>query len=104
MDSLQSSKDPDEMGLYAYLKEDVLPELTKAWAEKEKQRQLMRAVANRKKSSRLDAKLARQKEDEERAAARRREEDLEKAAGRRRMEAEKKERVCSTPAPELPFC
>lgn len=104
VDGLQSSKDADEMGLYAYLKQDVLPELTKAWAEKEKQRQIMEAVANRKKSSRLDAKLARQKEEVERAAARRREEDLEKAARHRRVEAEKKERVCSTLASELPFC
>jgi len=94
--TLEGSKDPDESALYTYLKEDVIPELTKAWMEKEKQRQLHEAVANRKRSSRLDAKLTRQKEEEEKEAARIREAELEKNARREKLEAERKEKVPSS--------
>jgi hypothetical protein len=100
--TLEGSKDPDESALYTYLKEDVIPELTKAWMEKEKQRQLHEAVANRKRSSRLDAKLTRQKEEEEKEAARIREAELEKNTRREKLEAERKEKVPSS-VPELLF-
>jgi len=92
--SFANSKDPDEMALRAYLKEDVIPDLTKTWLEKEKLRQLQEAVANRKRSGRLDAKLARQKEEEQKAAAARKEAEATAAARKERLEAVKKEKVC----------
>jgi hypothetical protein len=90
---LEKSKDPDEKALCAHLKEDVMPIINKVWQEKEKQRQLEAAVANRKRSSRLDEKLARQRQEEERAAEARREAEAAAAAEREKMEAEKKEKV-----------
>jgi flagellar biosynthesis GTPase FlhF len=90
---LEKSKDPDEKALCAHLKEDVMPIINKAWQEKEKQRQLEAAVANRKRSSRLDEKLARQREEEERAAAARREAEASAAEEREKFEAEKNQKV-----------
>ncbi|KAA8908490.1 hypothetical protein FN846DRAFT_945384, partial [Sphaerosporella brunnea] len=52
VNSIESSKDPDEKALCAYLKQDVMPVLNKVWVEMEKQRQLQAAVANRKRSER----------------------------------------------------
>lgn len=92
--SFDNSKDVDEKALRAYLKEEVVPDLTKTWLEKEKQRQLQEAVANRKRSGRLDAKIARQKEEEQKAAAAKKEAEAAAAARKERLEAEKKEKVC----------
>ncbi|KAI5855676.1 hypothetical protein BZA05DRAFT_389313 [Tricharina praecox] len=90
--SFDNSKDVDEKALRAYLKEEVVPDLTKTWLEKEKQRQLQEAVANRKRSGRLDAKIARQKEEEQKAAAAKKEAEAAAAARKERLEAEKKEK------------
>lgn len=89
-DSLQSTKCPDERALCTYIKEEVLPELNKTWLEMEKQRLLQDAVANRKRSSRLDEKLARQKQEQEAAAVAKREADLVKAAEKARLQTEKR--------------
>jgi hypothetical protein len=92
-DSLQSTKCPDERALCTYIKEEVLPELNKTWLEMEKQRLLQDAVANRKRSSRLDEKLARQKQEQEAAAVAKREADLVKAAEKARLQTEKRAQV-----------
>ena len=99
VNGLEGSNDPDEQAMHAYLSEDVIPVLQKAWVEKEKQRQLQQAVANRKRSSRLDAKIARKKEEEERAAAAQREAEVAAMERRRALEAEKKEKVMHPPVP-----
>lgn len=65
INTLEGSKHADEDALHGYLKDEVLPIITRAWEEKEKERHLQEMVANRKRSSRLDAKAARQKEQEE---------------------------------------
>ncbi|KAA8908483.1 hypothetical protein FN846DRAFT_945361 [Sphaerosporella brunnea] len=92
VNSIESSKDPDEKALCAYLKQDVMPVLNKVWVEMEKQRQLQAAVANRKRSSRLDEKMARQREDEERAAAERREAKEVAASLKDKQENERKDK------------
>lgn len=94
VNGLESSKDLDERALRGYLKEDVLPELTRGWMEKEKERQLQDAVANRKRSSRLDEKIARQRAEEEREAAVKRDVEMVKAARQDQMEVERQEKVC----------
>jgi hypothetical protein len=93
VNDFENSKDPDEKALWAHLKKDVMPVLKKSWLESEKQRQLQAAVANRKRSSRLDQKLARQKQEEEKAAAARREAEEAVAAQQGKLEAERKEKV-----------
>jgi hypothetical protein len=91
----EKSKHPDEKALYMYLKKDVLPELRKTWLEMEKQKLLEAAVANRKRSSRIDAKLTRQKEEEEKSAISRREAKAAEEARRERVEFMQREKVCS---------
>ncbi|KAI5819713.1 hypothetical protein BZA77DRAFT_141942 [Pyronema omphalodes] len=92
MQSLEKSKDEDEQALYTYINEDILPMLTKEWMEKEKQRQLQEAVANRKRSSRLDAKMLMKKEEEERQLQLAREEEERKKEAKIREKAEKLEK------------
>jgi hypothetical protein len=92
MQSLEKSKDEDEQALHTYINEDILPMLTKEWMEKEKQRQLQEAVANRKRSSRLDAKLIMKKEEEERQLQLAREEEERKREAKIREKAEKLEK------------
>jgi len=97
--SFDNSKNADEKAFCKYLKEDVIPNLTKSWLEKEKQRQLQDAVANRKRSSRIDAKLTRRKEEEQKAAAAKKEAEAATAAKKLKLEAERKEKVCWLEAP-----
>ncbi|RPB28259.1 hypothetical protein L211DRAFT_370064 [Terfezia boudieri ATCC MYA-4762] len=82
----KKSKDQNERALRSYLIDDVLPVLHMAEEEKKReeasrQRQLAieAAVANRKRSSRIDAKLARQREEEERAEAERKRQEESRA-------------------------
>ena len=97
----EDSKDPDEKALRGYLKDEVLPELTRGWVERQKERLLLDAVANRKRSSRLDEKIAKQKAEEEKAAAVRKQQDMVKAARSGQLEVEKHEKVMATRLPHV---
>ncbi|KAI9722781.1 MAG: hypothetical protein M1828_004477 [Chrysothrix sp. TS-e1954] len=78
LESLRKSKDPDERNLIARLNEDVLPEIERAAASRERraakrQRELQafQSLANAKRSSRLADKQQKQQEDEAAAEAER---------------------------------
>ncbi|KAF8418026.1 hypothetical protein EV426DRAFT_539875 [Tirmania nivea] len=93
----KKSKDQNERALRSYLIDDVLPVLHMAEEEKKReeaarQRQLAieAAIANRKRSSRIDAKLARQREEEEKAEAERKRQEEIKAE---KEAAERAERI-----------
>ncbi|KAF8474693.1 hypothetical protein BDZ91DRAFT_788982 [Kalaharituber pfeilii] len=97
IDQWKKSKDINEKNLRTYLIEDVLPALYAAEEEKrkeeaERQRKLAleAAVANRKRSSRIDAKLARQREIEQKAEEERKRQEELRAA---REAAERLERI-----------
>lgn len=97
---LKGSKDTDEKALYEYLNGEVLPEIHRSEELKqkklldiEKERQKQEAVANRKRSSRIDEKMIRKKEEELKAAEERRQEELLKKAQAEERKREKEREV-----------
>ncbi|KAI5776763.1 hypothetical protein EDC01DRAFT_624908 [Geopyxis carbonaria] len=55
---LKGTKSFDEKALHKYIEEDVIPVIQSIWAKKIKRQSLENAMANRKRSSRLNTKLA----------------------------------------------
>ncbi|KAI5839988.1 hypothetical protein DFP73DRAFT_559762 [Morchella snyderi] len=102
--SLKGSKDADEKALYEYLDGDVLPEIRRSEELKqkklldiEKERQKQEAIANRKRSSRIDEKMIRKREEELKAAEERRQVELLKKtqAEERKREKEREVRLAA---------
>lgn len=101
---LQGSKNGDEEALYEYLNGEVLPEIRRSEELKqkklldiEKERQKQEAVANRKRSSRIDEKMVRKKAEELRAAEERKQGELLKKAQaeERKREKEREARLAA---------
>lgn len=96
-ESFRRSKHPDEKAFHGHLTENLLPILEKEEEARQKKildhkkkLELEAAVANRKRSSRVDARLAKQKEEEELAQRRREEEERQRLA---KLEKKKKEKL-----------
>ncbi|KAF9426364.1 hypothetical protein BGZ94_006626 [Podila epigama] len=80
----QRSKHPDEKALYAFINNDILPKVLEDLNQKEKEREKLEAIANRKRSSRI---VIREIELQEKARlASIRQQEMEAAAEQRRQE------------------
>lgn len=106
---LASSKHPDERALYRHVKEDILPHLRKEneerqqlFFEEQKERLRQEAVANRKRSSRVDARMIRKREEEEKAEEARREHERKRheLAEKRKTEIRLRVSICFSMPPE----
>jgi hypothetical protein len=95
----ENSKDVDEKEFHRHLTENVIPEVTKAWLEKEVQRKLQDAAANLRRSSRIDAKRPRRSEDTQKVAAAKKPAEEAMSAQKLKLAAAKKEKVSTLETP-----
>ncbi|KAF9382156.1 hypothetical protein CPB97_007324 [Podila verticillata] len=82
--TFKRSKHPDEKALHSFINNDILPKVLEDIREKEKEREKLEAVANRKRSSRI---VIRELELQEKARLNAiRQQEIQEAAEQRRLE------------------
>ncbi|KAG0098008.1 hypothetical protein BGZ93_001390 [Podila epicladia] len=82
--TFKRSKHPDEKALHSFINNDILPKVLEDMKEKEKEREKLEAVANRKRSSRI---VIRELELQEKARLNSiRQQEIQEAAEQRRLE------------------